>query len=291
MKPIVSLLKQSARAWSGDGMSVQCAALAFYTVFAISPLLLVTIAIAGFFFGTQSASNQVFSTLREILGETGARAVEAIAASANSQPGSGTFATAIGILTAVVGAFAAFNQVQDSLNLVWKAQRSRNCPPRVVVRRRMFSFLMIGLSGVLLLAMLLISAALAVLGPVFATALPGGAMLWSIVNFCLSFALLTLLFAAIFKLLPDVWIAWRQVWVGAAVTAFLFNVGKFVIGLYLGHSKIGSSYGAAGSLVILLLWVFYSSAIFYFGAEFTREFVTREGGRIVAKDGFGIEGS
>jgi len=246
------------------------AALAFYTMFSITPLLLIVIAVTGYFFGSHAAQGEIYSQLGGLIGDQGARAVEGLMTSADG-PVRRSMAAGIGIVVFLIGATSVFNELQDSLNRIWRAPRE----PKTggffsLVRSRLLSFGMILAVSFLLMVSLLVSAALAALakwwGPMFTD--------WDLfaraANFILSVALITVMFAMIYKIIPQKRILWHDVWMGAATTAMLFTVGKELIGIYLGRSMVASAFGAVGSLAVFLLWVYYSAQIFLLGAEFTR---------------------
>ncbi|MDR3607624.1 MAG: YihY/virulence factor BrkB family protein [Oligoflexia bacterium] len=268
-----------------DNIFLHCAALAYYTLFSIAPLLLISIAIAGLFFGPQASRGEIFETVRKLLGESGSTAVERMVHQAAANKHTGIVATWGGFGALVFGASQAFAQLVQSLNLIWKVESAPGRGMRNFLRKRLLSFSMILVIGFILLVSMIASAALSAMGSFFVESLPGGEFFWHAANFVISFGVITLLFAAIFKILPDVKLRWSDVWLGAALTTFLFNVGELLIGLYLGKSSISSTYGAAGSLMAVLLWVFYSSAILYFGAEFTKIYSEREGRRLEPKAG------
>jgi membrane protein len=260
------------------------AALAFYTVFSLAPLLVITIAIAGLVLGQEAAQGQIFDQLRLLIGATSAEAVQDVVQNANAQPATGVLTTMIGFLALLFGASGVFGQLQTSLNAIWGVEPKPGRGLLGIVHDRILSFGFILVVGFLLLVSLLLTAAIAFSGEWLGGMFPAIEMIVQIANSILSLAVITLLFATIFKFMPDAKIAWRDVWIGAFITAALFTVGKLLLGLYLGKSGVGSSYGAAGSLIVLLLWVYYSSQIVFFGAEFTRAYANRFGSRIVPAD-------
>jgi membrane protein len=279
LKEGISLLKETFREWIEDRAPTLGAALAYYTVFSLTPLLVIAIFIAGFVFGPQAAEGKIFDALRDLLGDVGARAVQATVQNASEQPAVGLFATVIGFVTLLFGASGVFVQLQTSLNGIWGVQPKPGRGILGIVKDRMTSFVLILLVGFLLLLSILLTAAIAFIGGSFGD-MPGMEALAQIVNTVLSLAVVTLLFAMIFKFLPDAQIAWGDVWVGAFLTAVLFTLGKFALGLYLGKGAVASSHGAAGSLIVLLLWVYYSSQIVFFGAEFTQVYANRFGSHV-----------
>lgn len=275
---VYELVKETATEWISKGVPRLGAALAFYTLFAIAPLIVLVVAIAGFWFGQEAAEGELFSQISGMVGPEGGKAIQAIVSAAN-RPQAGAWATAIAVTTLFIGATSVFIQLQDALNFIWGVRRKPGSGLHHFVKNRILSFAMIMGIGFLLLVSLLLSAGLSALDKVLIGLLPAQETIWQGVNFIVSFGVITLLFAMIFKVLPDVKIAWRDVWVGAAITAMLFNVGKLLLGLYLGQSSVASVYGAAGSLVIVLLWVYYSAQILFFGAKFTQIYASRFGSK------------
>ena len=267
-KQIWDLVRASVAAWGEDYASSMGAALSFYTVFSVAPVLLITIAVAGLVFDTHAAQRAIASELGGLMGRDAAAAVEALLQSAHS-PSGGLISTAVGVVALLIGASAVFGELQDSLNRIWRAQVPR--PPGLwrLVTERMLSFGMILGVGFLLIVSLVLSAAIAAFGEWWGTALSYQAIVLEAINFVLSLGVITLAFALIYKLIPRVSVQWHDVWIGAAVTALLFTVGKSLIGFYLGKAGVASAFGAAGSLIVLLLWVYYSAQIFLLGAEFT----------------------
>lgn len=272
------LVRTAVSAWGDDYASSMGAALAFYTVFSVAPILLIAIAVAGLVFDTSAAQRAVAAELQALLGSGAAAAVKALLESAHS-PSGGWISSTIGVVTLLIGASAVFGELQDALNRIWRAPLPR--PPGLLrlVRDRLLSFGMILGVGFLLIVSLIFSAAISALGQRWGAAPASQPLLLETVDFALSFGLITLLFALIYKYIPRVAVEWRDVWIGAAVTALLFTVGKSLIGVYIGRSGIASAFGAAGSLIVLLLWVYYSAQIFLLGAEFTWAFAHACGSR------------
>jgi membrane protein len=253
------------------------ASLAFYTVLSLAPLLVVIVAIAGAVYGEEAARGQIVAQLSDLVGSTGATAIEDVIKQAR-QPAVGLLATLAGLITLFFGATGVVTELRDALNTIYEIPAPEVSGLKSVilfVRERLFSFTMVLGVGFLLLVSLAINAWLAAMGTWFTGWLP--ALILQVVSTVVSWFIITALFAAIYRTLPDVTIEWRDVALGAAVTSLLFNLGKFAIGLYLGSSTIASTYGAAGSLVILLIWVYYSAQIFFLGAEFTQVFANRYG--------------
>jgi membrane protein len=279
-KEALSLLKATFFEWLDDQAPMLGAALAYYTVFSLAPLLIITIAIAGLVFGAEAAQGQIFDQLRGLLGDASGKAMEEIVQSASAEPKTGVVATVIGLVTLLFGASGVFGQLQASLNIIWGVQPKPGRGILGIIRDRILSFGFILVVGFLLLVSLLLTAAIAFVGKQFGAMVPGMEALIQLLNAILSLAVITLLFAMMFKILPDANIAWRDVWIGAFITALLFTIGKFALGFYLGRSGVASSYGAAGSLIVLLLWVYYSSQIVFFGAEFAQVYANRFGSHV-----------
>lgn len=275
---VTTLAKETVTRWTEDKASALAAALAYYALFSLAPLVLITVAVAGLVFGQQAAQGQLYAQLSGLIGDAGAKALEGIVANMHWQ-GGGVIATLIGLATLLFGATGVFVQLQDSMNTIWKARPPTTNGIIEFLRVRMLSFSMVLGIGFLLLVSLILSAVLAAVGDYLGTFLPGGYAVGQALNATVSLVVVTLLFAMIYKVLPDTPVAWRDVWVGALLTSFLFTIGKFAIGFYLGKASVASSYGAAGSVVILLLWVYYSALILYFGAEFTHVYSMRRGSR------------
>ena len=269
-----SLLGETFFEWSEDRAPRLGAALAYYTVFALAPGLILIIALAGLLLGEEAAQGQIISQVQDLAGEAGAEAVRAAIESARSAGGS-LLATGLGAVTLLFGLWGVFGELQDALNTIWGVTSRPGRGVIGVIKARFWSFTMVVGIGFLLLVSLAASAWLAALGKFFSRLLPLPAAVMETTNALLSFVVITFMFAMIYKLLPDVTIAWRNVWIGAAVTAVLFTIGKTLIGLYLGRSTVASVYGAAGSLIVILLWVYYSAQIVFFGAEFTKVYARR----------------
>ena len=276
-----TLLKEAFEKWSADKAPRLGAALSYYTVFSLVPLLVLTISIAGLVFGTEAAQQAIMTQIESLVGPQSAAAIKQMLQIAQ-KPSSGALASAIAVVTLLLGASGVFAQLQDALNTVWSVEPKAGRGLWGTIKDRLFSLMAVLGTGFLLLVSLVLSAALAAFGKMFQGRLPGHEGLLHLADLAISFGVITLLFAMMFKLLPDAKIAWRDVWIGAGLTSVLFTVGKFAIGMYLGKADVGSAYGAAGSLVILLVWVYYSSQILLYGAEFTSVYANRYGSRIVA---------
>lgn len=280
LKGLWMLVKDTFVQWSEDNPFQSAAALAYYTLFSMAPLLLIAIAFAGLVFGREASQNQIIGVIEDLVGVQSARAIQAIIESAGQKLDSGFFATAIGAIFLLLGAGGVVGQLQDSLNAIWRVVPKTGRGIVGFLQDRLVSYAMVLGVGFLLLVSLVISAVLTAVSDMVGGFLPITAATAHILDLLVSSAFITLLFAVIYKFVPDVRIAWRDVWIGAATTSLLFSVGKFLIGFYLGHSTVTSIYGAAGSLVTLLLWVYYSSLMFFFGAELTQVYATRYGSKV-----------
>ncbi len=278
LKAAYALFKEAGSAWAKDNAPSSAAALAFYTIFSLAPVLIVAIAIAGLAFGQKAAEGEFLRQLQALVGKTGARAVQAIVQSAN-RPALGVIATTIGIGTALAGASGAFVELQNALNRIWRVQRRSESIFWGVIRERFWSFGMVLGLGFLLLASLVVSAALGAAGNVIGPLLPWQVFLLESLNLLLSFGVIALLLAMIYKYLPDTEIAWSDVWAGAALAALLLTTGKALIGWYLARSSAAPAYGAAASLVIILTWVYYSAQILLLGAEVTHVYANKHRSR------------
>ncbi len=251
------------------------AALAYYTVFSMAPLLVVVIAIAGLAFGRAAVEGQIVWQIQSLVGSEGAKAIQSLLA-ATQKPATGIVATVISLVVLLFGASGVFLELRDSLNLLWGA-KTPGTGVRGILATRFFSFAMVLAVGFLLLVSLVLSALLAALGKFVGGYLPLSEGVLHLLTTVVTFAVFTALFALLYKVVPDVPVAWNDVWIGAAVTSLLFSLGKLGIGFYLGKAAIGSAYGAAGSLVVFLAWLYYSAQIFFLGAEFTHLYAMRHG--------------
>lgn len=273
------MIKAATRAWVDDSAPSMGAALSYYTLFSLAPLLIIVIALAGMVFGQEAAQGQIVAQLHGIMGKEGAVAVEGMLKAAR-EPAKGVIATIFGIAILLVGATAIFAELQGALDRIWRVPvPKQESGVWYLLRTRLLSFgLVLGL-GFLLTVSLIVSSALAALGKWWGGWFGGWEVFLEIVNFVISFGIFALLFAMIYKIMPRATIPWHDVWSGARVTALLFTVGKVLIGLYLGKSSLASGFGAAGSLVMLVAWVYYSAQIFLFGAEYTWVYANRHGSR------------
>jgi len=271
MKDIWGLVKESCVRWFGDNTFQLGAALSYYTVFSLAPMLVMVIAVAGLAFGQQAAEGALFGELANLIGPESAAAVQAMLRSA-SGTWPGILATAVGVGTLIIAATAVFGELQSALNVIWKAPARGSHGVWHLLKSRLLSLSVILVIGFLLLVSLVISTALAAFSDYLDWILPGLATILRIVHLTLSFGFTTVLFAMMFKILPDNPVEWEEVWLGAAVAAVLFTAGKHLISLYIGSSNMASTYGAAGALIIVLVWVYYSAQILLLGAEFAKAY-------------------
>jgi membrane protein len=273
-KAMWHLLKTTWKEWNEDEASLLAAALSYYTAVSVAPLLVLVVVIVGFFLGQQAAESQLLTQLQAAMGEQGSQFLVAVLENAD-RPELASAAGILSFLTLLWGSTNVFAQLQNSLNKIWNVERKPGAGIVATLRSRLLSFTMVLGVAFLLLVSLVLSTVLTTVVDWGHGLLPGADWIWQIVNFLVSFGVVTLLFAAIFKVLPDADVSWRDVWLGAAVTALLFTIGKFLLGLYLANA--GSAYGAVGSVVVFLLWVYYSAQILFMGAEFTQVFARRYG--------------
>jgi membrane protein len=268
------VFKRALVGWWNDNVPRLGASLAYYTLFALAPILVVAIGVAGLAFGRDAVRGEVVGQIQGLVGRQGAEAVQAMLEGA-AKPSSSRLATAIGLLTAFLGATGAFIELQTALNAIWRVQPRPGVSVMAFLKQRLISFGLVVGVGFVLLVSLLVSAALSALNHYLGRIFPALTAIWEASNVLVSLGVVTLLFAMVYQVLPDVRLRWRDVWIGALVTAGFFSVGKQIIGLYLGTSTLASSYGAAGSVVVLLVWVYYSAQVVLLGAEFTRYYVER----------------
>jgi len=278
LKVVWGVVRDTVSDWITHNASSLGAALAFYTLFSIAPILVIAMAVAGSVFGPNVAETQVLDEMRGLLGDAGAKAVQSLLASAH-QSGLKGIAAAIGVVTLLIGATSVFGELQKTLDYIWKSPEKSSVAWWRILRSRILSVGLILGVGFLLMVSLLVSAALSALGAWFQTFLVQWSVILPALDLVLSLGLSTVLFAMIYKFVPREDLAWGDVWIGGLVTACLFTVGKQLIGLYLGRSSLSSAYGAAGSIMVLLLWIYYSAQIFLLGAEFTHVFTYALGSR------------
>jgi membrane protein len=284
------LLKDTFDHWIEDQPFQLAAALSYYTLFSLAPLLIIVIAVAGFVFGHEAAQNQIVETIQGMIGHESAQAIQSIIQNAASQRGSGIVSSALGIGALILGAGGVVGQLQMSLNKIWGVTLKPGQGVWGFVRQRFVSFAMVLGIGFLLLVSLAVSALLAGITQSMAAIIGEVAFLAHGLDLIASFVVITVLFAMIYKFLPDVLIHWNDVWIGAALTSLLFTIGKFLIGIYLGTSGVTSPYGAAGSIITVILWVYYSSLIFFLGAEFTQVYASRYGSGVVPAENAEVVG-
>lgn len=274
------LLKTIFLKWLDDDPFQSAAALSYYTLFSLAPLLVIAIAVAGFVFDREAAQNQILSTIQGLIGYDSAQAVQAMVQNASNRPETGMFSTLLGGMFLLFGAGGVVGQLQATLNMIWGVKAQSDHGVHDFIRKRFISFAMVLGVGFLLLVSLAVSAFISgftrFIGDLFEVA-----VIVELLDVIISFGFVTFLFAMIYKFLPDVEIQWKDVWVGAALTSILFTIGKFLIGFYLGTSGVTSVYGAAGSLITILLWVYYSALIFFWGAEFTQVYSSHYGSGVI----------
>jgi membrane protein len=266
-----SVLMKSLAAWIDHRAGSKGAALAFYTLFSMAPILVLAIAGAGYFFGADAARGEIIAQVEGLVGHDGAQAIQALLAGARD-PASGLAATLVAGVLLLVGATSVFVELKASLDELWGVEPLKGLAVVAFLRTRLYSFGLVLVLAFLLLVSLVVSAALSLLERYVGAGWGGSRYVFAVVASGTAFAIIAILFAVIYKALPQAPLSWRDVWVGALFTAGLFSLGKYLIGLYLGNSAMASSFGAAGSLIALLLWVYYSAQIFFLGAEFTRQY-------------------
>lgn len=277
LQQFFKLVKKSVLAWVDDYAPSMGAAISYYTVFSIAPLMIIVIAVAGFVWGQEAVRGEIIGQLSDLIGQEGAAGVQALIESAD-KPAKGLVATIISIGVLIVGATTVFAELQSALDRIWKApQAPQSSGLWATLRSRLLSLGFILGLGFLILVSLISSAAIAAIGSWARGILPGWETMLYIINTAFSLGVTTVLFAMIYKIMPQVKVSWRDVWVGASVTALLFELGKLLISLYIGKSSVTSSFAAAGSLVVLLIWVYYSAQIFLLGAEFTWAYANDHG--------------
>ena len=273
---VYRVLTDSVQAWINHRGASKGAALAFYTLFSMTPILVLAIAVAGYFFGAEAAQGEIIAQLQGLIGPNGAQAIQAVLAAVRD-PASGLVAAVVSGVLLLVGATSVFTELKNSLDDLWGIEQPLQSGIMALVKNRLLSFGLILVLAFLMLISLVVSAALAVLARYAGDIWSSSAAALVTLSSFISFSVIACLFAVIYKTLPNVVLAWRDVWTGAVVTAALFSLGKYAIGLYLGNSAVASGFGAAGSVIALLLWVYYSAQIFFLGAEFTRQYAVRFG--------------
>jgi membrane protein len=282
IKAFPSLLRETVRQWDTHRVPKMGAALSFYTVFSLAPLAIMVLSLVSLVVERNAARAEIVGQFRNFVGVEGAEIMEMILAK-TAADSAGLLGTFIGFLVLLVGASGVFGELQDSLNQIWGVSSKRH-PVFILVKERVFSFAMVFVMGFLMLVSFLFSAAIAAAGGWLHSRFPGLDGPWNFGNAVVSLVVIALLFALIYRMVPDARITWRDVWLGAVLASLLFELGKFVLGFYFGRSALASSYGAAGSLIIILVWVFYSAQILFFGAAFTRVYATRFGSHRAADE-------
>jgi membrane protein len=275
-------LKQTAHSWLRHEGPRLAASLSLYSLLSLAPLVILSIAIASLAFGQTAAQDAIIHEVRDLMGADGARTIQTVIAHGKA-PHAGSFASAIGVIILLLGASSVFGELQSALNKIWDAKRANAAGAFAVIKSRLVSFALVLGFGFLLLVSLVFSAALAAFGRFFSAKLSVPPGLLTVTDAVVSFAGIFALIALILRYVPDVILRWRDIWQGALATAFLFTAGKALLGLYLGKAAVGSPYGAAGSLIVVIIWVYYSAMIFYFGAEFTRVRARRAGARCTVR--------
>jgi membrane protein len=276
-KSLWQFLKDVFTEWIEDEPFLLASSLSYYTLFSLAPLLIIAIAVAGFVFGRAAAQNQIVETIGEMIGPESAQAIQGMIENASNKPKTGMISTVLGAVALLFGAGGVVGQLQTSLNKIWGVVPKSGQGVWGFIRQRFISFAMVLAVGFLLLVSLVVTALLTGLSQFMENLIGGAAFIAHLLDILISFGFVTVLFAMIYKFVPDIQIQWKDVWIGAALTSILFTIGKFLIGLYLGSSGVTSVYGAAGSLIMVLLWVYYSSLIFLLGAEFTQGYASTYG--------------
>ncbi len=281
LRATYSVVRESISAWNASHAPRLAAALSYYTIFSLAPLLIVVISVAGLVFGREAVQGEILAQMRALVGGEGATAIEQLITHA-SKPAQSGIASIVGVVTLLLGAAGVMGQLKEALNAIWEVPPDPRSSGIVnMLKERFLSFALVLAIGFVLLVSLVVSAGLAAANRYMSTLVPGSAALWMVIGLLVSFAIIAALFAALFKFLPDAQVRWSDVWVGAIVTAALFEAGKFALGMYIGRAAIASAYGAAGSLVVVLVWVYYSAQIVFLGAAFTRVYARRYGSGIV----------
>jgi membrane protein len=284
LKQVFSFLKQVINEFIDDKALKFSASLSYYTVFSIAPFLAIIISFSGYFFGREAVQGEIYPQINELVGHDAALQIQQMITNIHLSKTS-LFATILSFAVLIVGATGIFSEIQDSINFIWNLKSKPKRGLLKMLINRLISFSLIISLGFLLMVSLLLNTVVDALSKQLLKLMPGrGVYVVDVVNNCLMFMLVSLLFGIIFKVLPDAKIRWKDVMVGSVATAVLFMVGKFCIGFYLGHSNLSSVYGTAGSIIIVMVWVYYSAVILYFGAEFTKVYAKHYGGKILPND-------
>lgn len=276
LKALIKVFTDSFSSWIDHRAASKGAALAFYALFSLAPILILTIAVTGFFFGSAAAQGQIIHQIQSLVGQNGAIAIQALLAAARD-PAGGKLATIVAVGLLFIGTTSVFAELKGSLDELWGVRKSELSPVSILLRTRLLSFGLVLVLTFLLLISLVVSALLNVFEQYVNTVWSSSVHLFATLTSLISFAVITSLFAVIYKMLPDAPLSWHDVAIGSIFTACLFTLGKYLIGLYIGNSAVASSFGAAGSVIAILLWVYYSAQIFFLGAEFTRQYALRFG--------------
>jgi membrane protein len=274
-KDLLSILKTTFASWNKHEAPRLGAALAFYTILSLSPLVIIVVAVGGLMFSRSTAQTHILNQVQGMIGPDGGKAVQAMLANAQ-KPSAGVLGTIVGLLSLLFGASGVFTELRSALNLIWGVKQEETSGIWQLLRERFFSFGMVLSIGFLLLVSLVLSAVLAAIGKFFGGLLPVPSLVLEAINFLVSYIGVAALFGLIFRFVPEAKVRLNKVWLGACVTAILFTIGKTLIGLYLGKTSVGSTYGAAGSVIVVIVWVYYSAQIFFFGAEFTHAYAEHE---------------
>jgi membrane protein len=284
LSTVYNILRETVNEFLEDRAPRLGAALAYYTIFSLAPLLIIIIMVASLVFDPDTIRAQLMTQFQGLIGPEGAELIGTMLETTREEHQRGIMATGLGVVLLLFGALGVFGQLQDAFNTIWEVQPREGGGVMHMVRRRLLSLTMVLGVSFLLIVSLVVSAALALFGDWVGRLLPGFDILLAVINLAVSFGILTVLFALMFKYLPDAEIPWNKVWIGAAITALLFLVGQFLIGLYLGNTDVGSAFGAAGALVVLLIWVYYSTQILFFGAELTQVYTNKFGEGITPRE-------
>jgi membrane protein len=274
-KDLLSILKTTFASWNKHEAPRLGAALAFYTILSLSPLVIIVVAVGGLMFSRSTAQTHILNQVQGMIGPDGGKAVQAMLANAQ-KPSAGVLGTIVGLLSLLFGASGVFTELRSALNLIWGVKQEETSGIWQLLRERFFSFGMVLSIGFLLLVSLVLSTVLAAIGKFFGGLLPVPSLVLEAINFLVSYVGVAALFVLIFRFVPEAKVRLNKVWLGACVTAILFTIGKTLIGLYLGKTSVGSTYGAAGSVIVVIVWVYYSAQIFFFGAEFTHAYAEHE---------------
>lgn len=283
-RKIWRLLKETVSEWQFNQVSLLASSLAYYTVFSLAPLAIVAIMIVGAIFGEAAAKGEIVARIQDVVGQEGAQVIETAIANLREDTAGGAFRLIITLGVLLFGASGVFAQIQNALDKIWEVKPEPGRNIMHFLRKRLLSFAMVLVIAFLLLVSMVVNTVLGVLVNVLSDFLPGFSFLWQFISFLVSFGMITLLFAAIYTILPDAQVEWRDAFVGAIITAILFMLGQFLFGLFLSRTQLGSAYGVAGSFIIIITWIYYAAHILFLGAEFTKVYARRHGSPIVPED-------